>query len=261
MRKSTIDPRVRAVMPAGSCCTFNKKAQRWYVYFEKKVYVKGGKAKSNKDYIGHIGNDFIFVPNELYVVKLKEQQAEAEKARRAQDAQQVIKKVQTHMENKSIEFRDLSRIRYRLDYIIFVSLLAQMHGYYSAQGIALYWKQNRKLFNEWFTDFPCEDISHDTIRRVFSMMPAHSFARILEDMTSELVSKLEPTVSAEGQEEPGYRFISVDGQASRASRIGQDNKTLYQLNFYDCDNRLTICTAEVGEKTNEITGSQNSEPA
>lgn len=248
MTKSTIDPRVRAALPKGAGCMFNKTANRWYVYFEKKIYVKGAKPKSQKEYIGTI-RDFVFHPNEHYLNKLKSEKENALITEKAKVAKELSDKIEAVIQTEQIEVRKPAQIVYPLKYILCVSILASMGGHESAEAIAQYWKSHRKVFCSWFRDFPEQSISHDTVRRVLAIMDTERFGKVLTCLAKDLVKQIQKITETK----QSLTTLSIDGQGTRASRISEDNKIPYQLNIYDSTNKLVLYSEQVGAKTNEIT--------
>ena len=62
--------------------------------------------------------------------------------------------------------RDQSRIIYPLDIVFCVILLAAMEGKTSCTEIAEFWRQCRPLLSKTFPNFPDEEISPVTVRRI-----------------------------------------------------------------------------------------------
>lgn len=131
-------------------------------------------------------------------------------------------------------------IVYPLPYVLLVILLATLAGFTSCVQIAAYWKANREKLSAYFPDFPQEDISHDTVRRLIVMIGPDSAKELIERLTKPLVG------------EATNRLISVDGQAVRASRDDSD-RSPYILNVRDTTNCLTLTQQLIGAKENEIT--------
>lgn len=247
MAKPSIDPRVRALLPKGAGCMFNKTTNRWYVYFEKKIYIKGAKPKSQKEYIGTI-QDFVFHPNEHYLHKLQEEKKNALISDKAQTAREMSDRIDLIIRDEGIEERNEAQIVYPLKYILVVAILASMGGHESAEAIAQYWKDNHKVFSMWFKDFPKKLISHDTVRRVLAIMDPQKFGKILSFLATDLARQVQKI----SETKESLVTLSIDGQGTRASRITEDDKIPYQLNVYDSTHKLIICSEPVGAKTNEI---------
>ncbi len=131
-------------------------------------------------------------------------------------------------------------IVYPLHYVLLVILLATLAGFTSCVQIAAYWKTHREKLTSYFPDFPKEDISHDTVRRLIAMIGPDSAKELIERLTKPLISEV------------GNRLISVDGQAVRASR-DENDRSPYILNVRDTTNCLTLTQKLIGAKENEIT--------
>lgn len=136
--------------------------------------------------------------------------------------------------------RDQSRIIYPLDIVFCVILLAAMEGKTSCTEIAEFWRQCRPLLSKTFPNFPDEEISHDTVRRITMIIGKDKNAALIERFVKMLRSKL------------SHPIIAVDGQAVRASRNSAEHSP-YVLNIMDADNELILAQQVIGDKNNEIT--------
>ncbi len=136
--------------------------------------------------------------------------------------------------------RDQSRIIYPLDIVFCVILLAAMEGKTSCTEIAEFWRQCRPLLSKTFPDFPDEEISHDTVRRITMIIGKDKNAALVERFVEILRSKL------------SHPVIAVDGQAARASRNSAEHSP-YVLNIMDADKELILAQQVIGDKNNEIT--------
>ena len=76
--------------------------------------------------------------------------------------------------------RDQSRIIYPLDIVFCVILLAAMEGKTSCTEIAEFWRQCRPLLSKTFPNFPDEEISHDTVRRITMIIGKDKNAALIE---------------------------------------------------------------------------------
>ncbi|WP_370858172.1 ISAs1 family transposase [Parasutterella sp.] len=106
--------------------------------------------------------------------------------------------------------------------------------------IAEFWRQCRPLLSKTFPNFPDEEISHDTVRRITMIIGKDKNAALIERFVKMLRSKL------------SHPIIAVDGQAVRASRNSAEHSP-YVLNIMDADNELILAQQVIGEKNNEIT--------
>ena len=133
-----------------------------------------------------------------------------------------------------------SRVIYPLDIVFCVILLAAMQGKTSCTEIAEFWHHCRPLLSKTFPNFPIEDISHDTVRRITMIIGKDKNAALIERFVEMLRSKL------------SHPVIAVDGQALRASRNCSERHP-YVLNIMDTDNELILAQEVIGQKNNEIT--------
>lgn len=136
--------------------------------------------------------------------------------------------------------RDASRIIYPLDVVFCVIILAAMGGKTSCTEIAEYWRHCRPLLKKTFPNYPDEDISHDTVRRITMIIGKAKNSVLIRQYVKMLSSKL------------SHPVVAVDGQAVKASRNKSD-RSPYILNVMDADNEIILAQQVIGEKNNEIT--------
>lgn len=134
-----------------------------------------------------------------------------------------------------VDPRDPGRIIYPLDIVFCVILLAAMQGKTSCTEIAEFWHQCRPLLSKTFPNFPDEEISHDTVRRITMIIGKDKNAALIERFVEMLRSRL------------AHPVIAVDGQAVRASRNCLQHSP-YVLNIMDADNELILAQEVVGRK-------------
>lgn len=130
---------------------------------------------------------------------------------------------------------------YPLAYVYLVSLLSSLSGQTNCVQIADYWKNNRPALESIFEDFPKQDISHDTVRRLLMLIDPGQF----QSFYSKLVKPLLHQFTS--------RVVAVDGQAVRASKSSAQKNGKYILTFYDTDNGVALGQKLIEEKHNEIT--------
>ena len=94
--------------------------------------------------------------------------------------------------------------------------------------------------SQTFPNFPDEEISHDTVRRITMIIGKDKNAALIERFVEMLRSRL------------SHPVIAVDGQAIRAS-LDSSQHSPYVLNIMDADNELILAQQVIGEKNNEIT--------
>lgn len=134
-------------------------------------------------------------------------------------------------------------IQYPLDLVLLVIVLSNLAGYSSDYQVAQYWKANRKIFERWFEDFPHQDISHDTVRRLVKVLGRNNAKDLIERFTRPLL------------EQYSTRVVAIDGQAVRAAITSKQSR--YVLNVYDAENEVCLQQKLIGEKNNEITEAVN----
>ena len=132
-------------------------------------------------------------------------------------------------------------IVYPLDTVLFVTILAMVNGCTSDYQVAEFWKTHRQVLAQWIPHFPKEDISHDTINRLVSILGRSDVNHLIGEFTKPLMAKFT------------HRTLCMDGQAVRATKNEQCPQGRYILNLYDADNLMSIQQQLVNAKTNEIT--------
>ena len=130
---------------------------------------------------------------------------------------------------------------YPLAYVYLVSLLSSLSGQTNCVQIADYWKNNRPVLESIFEDFPKQDISHDTVRRLLMLIDPDQFQSFYSKQVKPLLHKFTS------------RVVAVDGQAVRASKNSTQKNGKYILTFYDTDNGIALGQKLIGERHNEIT--------
>ncbi len=85
------------------------------------------------------------------------------------------------------DLRQESKVRYPLDLALTVILLAMLSGCHSTYQIAEYWRVHRCVFENIFNNFPKEDISHDTVRRLIIQLGKLQGADLLRNLLGPLL--------------------------------------------------------------------------
>lgn len=137
-------------------------------------------------------------------------------------------------------------VKYPLDLVLLVIVLAGLAGFTSCRQIAEYWKLHRLGLSVWFDHFPDRDISHDTVRNVIKILGKGDVNQLIKQFTAPLVEMFK------------QRVVALDGQAVRAASSEEHKKhSRYVLNVYDTDNELCLQQVLIEEKKNEITEAIN----
>ncbi len=141
------------------------------------------------------------------------------------------------------DLRQESKVRYPLDLALTVILLAMLSGCHSTYQIAEYWRVHRCVFENIFNNFPNEDISHDTVRRLIIQLGKLQGADLLRNLLGPLLVQYKS------------RQIAIDGKAVRAATI-DNHQSPYIFNCLDVDNRVLLNQVFIDVKSNEITHSR-----
>lgn len=235
---------------------WQKKTNRYYVYRDLGYTYdpKKGRSVAKRIPLGSIKNGkFTYSPSFLKNQTIVSLSKEVTALREGKSVATVEETVQTANRQGLIkqirkasravrDRRQRGKVLFPLDIVLFVALLAACGGYTGAVSIALYWKQNRAELSALISDFPDEDISHDTINRLFQIIKPKQFQAMLTSLAVPL------TVSA-------IRMIHIDGQAVRASKNEGHKHGYYIFNSYDSNNGLALAAKLINEKKNEMSES------
>ena len=163
----------------------------------------------------------------------------------------IVKSIKSiHLFDDVEDFRNSSYITYRLeDILLMVFLVVLERGVQSFFFIADYLSVNIKRFRSYGLDYETMP-SHDTLRRVFSLLDSKSLA----DMTiGRIYSYLEGLTSTNNN---SRSLLSVDGKMVNGTGRKDDckkPKSNYNvLNVYDHTNSTCIESLVIDNKTNEI---------
>mgnify|MGYP001179367184 CR=1 FL=1 len=250
-----VDQKILELIPEGCRVNWNATNKRYYVFKSKYVYDPSKKrGKEIRTQVGVVV-DGKFQFSKSYLLKqqvkeLKETAAKAAEKSSARTGKQTaaetkpvpdgVKEV-LDSASKVKDSRQQSKVVYPLDYVYLVSLLASLSGQTSCVQIADFWASSRPALEELFDDFPRENISHDTVRRLLMLIDPAEFASFYKRLVTPLLDRYLS------------RVVAVDGQAVRASRTDKAASGRFVLTFYDTENGVALCQKVVGEKENEIT--------
>ena len=152
-------------------------------------------------------------------------------------------------EDKSLEryFGDLpdprvvGRCEHKLLDIILISICAVLCGAEGWEDIEEFGQSKESWLRE-FLELPCGIPSHDTFRRVFSLLSAQAFQERFAAWVEGVFTVKRGQV------------ISVDGKTMRGSydkRSGQE--AIHLVSAWACESGLLLAQRKVDEKSNEIT--------
>lgn len=226
------------LIPEGCKVNWNEKQQRFYVYKSTYYYSKERKRScEQRTQVGTIVNG-VFTYAKSYLLK---QQIKDLKQEVNDSVKGAIKKTVTAVSTEVTDPRQVAKVQYPLAYVYLVALLSSLSGQTSCVQIADYWSNHRVALESVFEDFPKQDISHDTVRRLLMLIDPKQFqsfyGRLVEPLLHQFTS----------------RVVAVDGQAVKASRISGHRAGKYILTFYDTENGIALGQKLIGDKENEIT--------
>lgn len=156
---------------------------------------------------------------------------------------------------------DDSRVKGMTDYplveILLIAFLAVLGNASTWTEIARFGEQKRP----WLKKFlPLKNgiPSHDTFRRVFSLIDSESLQKAT---VAFLIENLDSIKRSLNIKENGYRQICVDGKEQKGTgrKYNYDEKVrnLQTLHVYDASNEICLFSQAISSKTNEIPVAQN----
>lgn len=145
-----------------------------------------------------------------------------------------------------------SMIDYPLVEILLITFLAVLANASTWTEIA-YFGETKKRWLKKFIPLKNGVPSHDTFRRVFSLMDSDS---LQEATVSFLMENMAAIRRSLGLPMDGYRLICVDGKEQRGTgrKYGTDEvvRNLQTLHVYDATHSICLCSRPIDSKTNEI---------
>ena len=231
--------KLKSIIPTGCRLNWDKRTNRYYVF--KSTYVYDPKIKRGREKRTQVG---IVVDGKFSYAKsylLKQRVHSLEEKINSADNRKAVQTVRTACEEEISDTRQAGKVVYPLAYVYLVSLLSSLSGQTNCVQIADYWKNNRPALESIFEDFPKQDISHDTVRRLLMLIDPDQFQSFYGKLVKPLMHQFTT------------RVVAVDGQAVRATKSLAQKNGKYILTFYDTDNGIALGQKLIGEKHNEIT--------
>ncbi len=236
--KMAVSKEILDLIPEGCKVNWNEKQQRFYVYKSTYYYSKEHKrSREQRTQVGTIVNG-VFTYAKSYL--LKQQIKDLKQEVKASTAD-VVNKTSEILSDEIADPRQAAKVQYPLAYVYLVALLSSLSGQTSCVQIADYWSNHRAALETVFEDFPKQDISHDTVRRLLMLIDPEQFQSFYGRLVEPLLHKFTS------------RIVAVDGQAVKASRRGGERAGKYILTFYDTENGIALGQKLIGNKENEIT--------
>lgn len=130
--------------------------------------------------------------------------------------------------------------RHKFFDIIVMGFIAVLCGCDDWVEVAEFCEARKKLFKE-LLELPNGVPSHDTFGRVFSIIDAAHFEEVFAQWMHEIFNKTKGEI------------IALDGKTIRAARAKGNKKGIHMVSAWACQNKLTLASVKVEDKTNEIT--------
>jgi predicted transposase YbfD/YdcC len=148
--------------------------------------------------------------------------------------------------------RAVNMIDYPLEEIIILVFLAVLGNSNGWDEIALFGQVHKKWLSK-FLPFKNGIPSHDTIRRVFSLIKSEQLAAVTVAFVAENITKIKKSLRIEDK---AKRHIIVDGKEGRGTgrkhNTKEEIRNLQTLHVYDNSNAICLFSEMIDVKTNEI---------
>ena len=139
------------------------------------------------------------------------------------------------------DFRMEKKCSHKLSDILFIGLLTFLSSGEDYEDMVLFGKTHHDFLKDYLS-LPNGIPSHDTFRRVFSILEADVLRKCLNDYGKDMIGLL------------SEKQICLDGKKLRGvSPTSRGNSGLYIVNAWVAENRLCIGQKKVEDKSNEIT--------
>lgn len=147
-------------------------------------------------------------------------------------------------------------IDYPLKEILLIAFFAVLSGAERWTEVAMFGVKRERWLSK-FLKYKNGTPSHDTFRRVFSLISPTIFQELIVDFLMDNMNRIKASL---GIEDKGIRLINIDGKQARGTgrKSGKDGPfpNLQILNIYDASNRICLVMKDIGSKTNEIPAAQ-----
>ncbi len=168
--------------------------------------------------------------------------------------------------NKLVEFINLfdsviddrkpGMCKYPAKNIVIITFLSIFEGSTTWEEVEDFGNDNIELLNV-LLDMTSGVPSHDTFRRVFSLINSSS----LEDIIIEFLKKASSNILDEFKLDDNYDLLPIDGKELRRTGRKYDTsekiKNAQIMNFYDASSAICIKSELIDDKTNEIPVAQH----
>jgi predicted transposase YbfD/YdcC len=157
---------------------------------------------------------------------------------------------------KVTDGRMAGMVEYPLREILLVAFFAVLSGADNFSAMAIYGRE-QVAWMKSFLKFKNGTPSHDTFRRVFSLVDPNVLQRLTVDFLMENLNRIKTAV---GIETEGVRLINADGKQANGTGRNKSKDgafpNLQELNVYDASNGICLGMKGIDKKTNEIPAAQ-----
>jgi len=154
------------------------------------------------------------------------------------------------------DVRKQRMIDYPLTEILLIAFFAVLSGAETWTQMAMF-GATRVKWLQTFLKYKNGAPSHDTFRRVFSLIAPDVFQGLVVDFLMGNMNRIKASL---GIENNGVRLINIDGKQAngtgRKSGKGGATPNFQTLNIYDASNCICIAMRDIDQKTNEIPAAQ-----
>lgn len=168
-----------------------------------------------------------------------------EATKKAEKSNRLVAGMICRMFSDSIEYEQTAVLVKKIPVPLFlaVAVLCASRGITDATSVANYWNQNLNYLRKVLPHEELNEISHDSVRRIYLSLKADSVERFLKNFY-EWLPKWLP--------EDARRHIAIDGQTCRSSRHVETNRRMMLLNAVDVTaGKLCMTHTMIDTKSNE----------
>lgn len=148
------------------------------------------------------------------------------------------------------DFRDKTKIKYKLENILCICLLISMRGEFTSfYNAAVFIKVKQQYFKKLKLIENNEIPSHDTLRRIFMYIDANNLRDIILKRINLLIEKTTNCVKNKKE----YRLISGDGKTFNGSGRKDSKRNVNVFNILDASSAICMASIPLDDKESEIT--------
>ena len=148
------------------------------------------------------------------------------------------------------DFRDKTKIKYKLENILCICLLISMRGEFTSFFNAAVFIKVKKTYFEKLGLIENNEIpSHDTLRRIFMYIDANDLRDVILKRINLLIEKITNHLNKNNK----VRLISGDGKTFNGSGRKDNKRNVNVFNILDASKAICMTSIPLDDKESEIT--------